>query len=223
MVRTRTFKRRSKRTMRRGRRKFNISRPMVSRQPILNVKRTFYGGNWTFSTATTNGFWRYFTYDMTTFQNFAEMASVFDEYKVNAMKVTFRPAYDNTTNVQTAATTLGQVQAYAHVVVDPASTLVPSGVYSSANLNTFLENDSLRTKTLNRPFSVYYKPKVTDQVFNTGTAAVMRKPAWTRTTETGQQFRGFHMFLQQNNMSTVNANINLDVFITFYVQFRNLR
>lgn len=188
----------------------------------IQCKRTLHGGTWTFGTATVNDFWRYFTYTITSFNGFSEMSSVFDEYKVNAIKVTFRPSYDSIQNV-TAAGTLIQPQAYAHVIVDPASTIIPTGTYTLPNLNTFLENEGVRTYTLNRPFSVYYRPKTTSQIAGSGTGSVMRGSPWVRTSDTGAQYRGFHMFLQQNNFSTGNTNISLDVFITFYCSFRNLK
>lgn len=208
-----------------ARRAYKRRRVMTRRVPraprmqpgAIMIKRSNYVGNWTFGTATTNDFWRYFAYDMTAFNAFAEFAAVFDEYKVNGMKVTFRPAYD--TSIVDAV----GVQAYGHVFVDPGSTLLPSGTYTSTTLNTFLQNDRVRTKTLNKPFSVYVRPKLLDQVLNTGTGAALRSVPWIRTTETGASFRGFHMFLQQNNFNTSNTQVKLDVFVTWYISFRNLR
>lgn len=211
-----------KRSTRRGRRKFNISRPMRPRQPMVSVVRTTYAGNWTFGTATTNDFWRYVTIDMTSFNNFTEMAAIFDEYRVNAIKVTYRPAYDNVAGAL-AASAVTQPQAFAHYIVDPGSTVIPSGTYNITSLNTLLEQGGVKTRTLNKPFSIYYKPQVLDQVFNTGTASVMRKSPWVRTSDTAVSYRGYHMYLQQNGFNTGNINIKLDTYITMYVQFRNIK
>lgn len=206
----------SKRTFRQRR----YARSMIV--PKINVKRTTFGGTWQFNSAATNDFWRYLDYDMTAFNNFAEFASVFDEYKVNAMKLTFRPAYDSVINPTTAGV-IAQPQAYAHYVVDPGATTIPSGTYTTANVNTFLEQGGVRTRTLNKPFSIYFKPKVLGQVLGSGTAATIEPVRWMRTSDTGPRYRGVHMFLQQNAMSTGNANVRLDVFITWYVTFRNVR
>lgn len=186
------------------------------------VKRTNFGGTWTFGSAATNDFWRYLDYDMTAFNNFAEFANIFDEYKVNAMKITFRPSYDSIV-APVAAGSLVQPQAYMHYVVDPGSSTIPTGTYSTATVNTFLEQSNVRTKTLRAPISIYFKPKVLSQNLGSGTGAVVERPQWTRTTETGTRHRGVHVLLQQNSMSTGNTNIKLDVFITYYVQFRNLK
>lgn len=189
-------------------------------QPQVSVKRTSYVGAWTFGTANTNDFWRYQTYTMFNFNNFSEFSNVFDEYKLNAIKVTYRPRYDN---IAVSLTGSVQPQAVAHVVVDPASTTLPGGVYNSGSLNTFMENSGVRTRLLNKAVSVYFRPKVADQVNGSGSIARMVKPGWIKTTEPNVDFRGFHMYLQQNNFSAANTNIVLDTYVTFYVQFRNLK
>lgn len=207
------------------RRRFNmVRRKRVGLRPAkrLAIKRTIYAGNWTFGTAATTDFWRYVTFQASSINNFTEMAGLFDEYKINAVKITYRPAYDNVANLG-AAGTLAQPQAYAHVLIDPASTLIPSGVYSSGNMNTFLENQGVRTYTLNRPFSVYVRPKVQDQLFGGSTSTRTVKPPYIKTTETAVDHRGFHMFLQQNNFANTNTNIRLDIFATYYITLRNIK
>lgn len=219
----RTKRRTSTKKKGRGRRPFNIPRRrMKTAVGRVNVKRITYGGTWTFATTTTNDFWRYQVFDMSNFNNFSEFASVFDEYKVNRIKVTYRPAYDSVVNIGPAGTLI-QSQAYAHYVVDPGSTLIPTGVYGTGSLQSLLENGDVKTRTLNRPFSIYYKPKVTDSVFNTGTASAMRTSPWVRTSDTATVYRGYHMYIQQNGISNTNTNIRLDFYITMYVSFRNIK
>lgn len=205
-----------------GRRtKAKFERRVKPRVPYtLSTSRTQWSSTWTFGTAATTDFWRYLYFTPTFDCNgFVDYADVFDEYRVNAIKVTFRPAYDSIQNNQ-AAGALSQRQAYAHVVVDPSSTVAPSGTYSAATLNEFLSQGKVRTYTLNRPFSVYFKPKVSESVYGGGTAARVYDSPWIKTTEGGVQFRGFHMFLQQNSLGAANENIKLDTFYTFYVSFR---
>lgn len=183
---------------------------------IVKVKRTTYVGNWVFSTATTAGFWRYNTVQMADFNNFAEYASVFDEYKLCAVKYTYRPRYDSVT-LPNAAGDVGQPQAYAHIIIDPESSIVPAGVYNNTTLNQFLENGGVRTKTMNRPFSIYFRPK-TGVSMTTGSKKT--SAPWLNTTITTLPFSGFHMYLQQNSNSSTNTNIQLDTFVTFYMKFR---
>lgn len=188
-------------------------------QPRLSCKRMTYQTVWTFSTAALGGYWQYYTFNATNIGNFAEFANVFDEYKINAVKYTFRPRYDSVD--ANSATTLPQ--ATMHYFVDQASTVVPTGVYSSATLNTFLENSGVKSRTLNRPVSIYYKPMASDQLTGGSTVSRVFKPGWIKTDNTTISFRGFHAFLQLNNFATANANVQLDIFITFYMSFRNLK
>lgn len=188
--------------------------------PKLSCKRMTFQTTWQFSTASTTGFWQYYTFTPNSMSNFAEFQNVFDEYKINAVKYTFRPRYDN---VSAADNTAGNPQAYLHTCIDPSSTLVPSGTYSSTTLNTFLENDRIKTRTLNKPVSVYFKPRVTDQVQGGGTSARAIKPSWIKTSESTVVFRGFHAFIETNALTLTATNVSLDVFITFYVSFRNIK
>lgn len=207
----RTFKKR-----RYNRRRYGRGSRMRNGVSIVKVNRTAYGGAWTFSTATTNDFWRYNSVTMGSFNNFAEYAAVFEEYKLCAIKQTWRPRYDSV-NAPSAVGTVAQPQAYAHIILDPESTTVPSGIYNTTNLNSFLENGKVRTKTLNKPFSVYWKPKTTTPM-TVGSKKVFSP--WLPTTTTTQIFTGYHMFLQQNNLDTSNTNIVLDSYVTFYLMFR---
>lgn len=219
---------RARPSMRGGRR---VRRRMTRRVPRvlrprpyqLSVKRTSYNTSWGFDTVTTNGFWRYLQYDMNSFNNFSEMANVFDEYRVNAIKITFRPCYDSVQLSNTAGADINQRQSYAHYLIDPASTVAPTGTFLTATLNTFLENGGVVTKTLNRPFSIYFKPSLTDAVFNTGTgSAMVSSKRWIRTSDPSAAYRGVHVFLQPNGFVS-NPNIKLDIFVTFYAQFRNIK
>lgn len=191
------------------------------RLPMMNMKKVCYTGSWSWNTTTTDGFWRYFTYTaFNAVQNFSEIAALFDEYKVNAIKVTFRPRYDTIDGQDNAG---GIVQAYAHYVIDPASTTTPTGTYGSTSLNNFLEQANVKTRTLNRPFTVYFRPKAQMELFGGSTASKVIDAGWVKTTQTAVPFGGFHMYIQQNNFTNTSANIILDMFVTMYMQVKNLK
>lgn len=195
-----------------------MTRPVRWKNTVLSMKKFCYTGSWSFSTASTNGFWRYFTYTAANaVQNFSDISNLFDEYKVNAIKVTFRPRYDSITPGE------AQPQAYAHYVIDPASTTNPSGTYGATSLNAFLEQQGVRSRTLNRPFSVYFKPKMQDEVLGGSTATRVIRPTFLKTSQTAVEFGGFHMYIQQNNFANTNANIILDMFVTLFMQVKNLK
>lgn len=191
-------------------------------RPVYSTKRTRYQETWSWGSAATDQFFRYYAMTSANINNFAEYASVFDEYKVCALRYTFRPAYDSVTVYDVAnSASPSQPQAYAHVCIDPAGTTLPSGTYSASSLNTFLEQDRVKTYPLNKPFSIYFKPKSQDQLFGGSTATRIVKPGWIKTTNTAVDFRGFYIYVQQNGFAVSNAGIKLDVFITAYLQFRN--
>lgn len=190
--------------------------------PRFQMTRTGYAGTWSWATTTTNDFWRYMTFSAANIQNFTDMSNLFDEYRINAIKVTFRPRYDSIIGGTTPATT-AIAQAYAHVLVDPASTLLPTGVYNASGMNTLLENQGVKTYTLNKPFSVYFKPKVQDSLQGGGTATRVINPGFIKTNETGVDHRGFHMYIQQNAFATDNTQIKLDMYYTFYLTLRNTK
>lgn len=202
-------------------RKMRILRRIVPAK--LAVKRTFYLENWTWNTTTTAGFWRYNSFTLSQLPNVVEFTGLFDEYKICAIKVQYRPSYDSVPSDAPALNVNTGPQSYAHMYVDPASTVLPSGLYNSGTLNSFLESDKVRSVNTNRVFSVYFRPKIRDGVQGTGPNAEIRRSKWIRTNETGAVHSGFHIFLQQNNFSTTNVRISLDVFVTFYMMFKNLR
>lgn len=195
--------------------------PRNIRPNQVALKRTWYQTNWTFGTAATANFWQYYQFELATIPNLVELTGLFDEYKINAIKLTFRPRYDSV-DVGDAAAATSLPQAYLHYCVDPANTQTPSGIYNSATLNSFLEHSGTKTRTLNRPVSIYFKPKVISELVS-NQSGMMRKPDWIRTSATNVAHRGVHVFLQQNNFATSNNQIVLDVFYTYYMQLKNIR
>lgn len=212
MKRRYPFRRARRYTKRRRTARRRAFRTRKNVKPKVVMKRTSYIGAWTFGTATTNDFWRYRTYNANQhFTNFTEISSLFDEYKINRIKITFRPRYND-------VPIGGQPEAYAHVIVDPESKVTPSGTYTQATVNAFLENGNVRTFNLARAFSVYFRPKV---LMSTPTGTVATFPKYMNTTDNTVVHSGFHMFLMQNNMLTTNTNIILDEFVTIYMSARN--
>jgi len=196
-------------------------RPRMPTYAMRTVKTT-YQGTWTFSSAATSGFWKYYEAQAIQMSEFSEFATIFDEYKITNLKYTFRPRYDSTDAINVSAGTSVPL-CYAHVIKDPASTRIPNGVYSATTINQFLENGSVKSYTLTKPMSVSFRPKILTQDFGGGTASTATASRWIRTTEDAVPHRGFHMFLQNNALTASNASITLDVFVTYTIMFRGAR
>lgn len=221
------FKRRA--SMQKTRRPYKRRRMMRSkrvprsyiRNSMVMVKRTFWFENWSPNTTNTNGFWRNYALGLSNLPSVNEFTAVFDQYKINAIKYTFRPRYDSFAGNDTTDTTLpgvtNQAGTHLHVIVDPHSTITPSGTYNSTNLNAFLENGSVRSYNGNRAVNVFVRPSVNLN----GVERRVRAP-WIQSGQNAIQHYGIHVFAQDINLTGVFGQ-SWDVFVTYYMQFRNLK
>lgn len=206
-----------------SKRKYGLKKYMMNR---VSVKRTFFLATRTWDAAATSGFYSYDGFSLSNLPSVAEFQTLFDEYKINAVKVTFRPNIDYITEEQSGAaavTTNNVRKSVFHVAIDPVYT-VPTGTYTSTVLNTFLEQQGVRSYNANRPFSVFYKPKVPAIATGGTTASTVGKPQWYKTADTGIAHNGFYWFWQTqgfNNAMTIKPA--LDVYVTMYMQFKNLK
>lgn len=216
------------------RRRAVVPRPLAVKRSgtgaLVNVKRTWYAGSWQLSTVGVSDFWRYYEPTIAGasalnpgFNNFAEFAAVFDRYRVNGIRLTFRPRFDNVAAPVTGATPLLSVLPYITTVVDPQSTVNPSGVYGSGTLNTLFENGG-KTRKVTNSASVYWKPQIALPT-NIGGGVFHKRAPYLSTSTTSVPMRGAHVYLHTNNFSTGTAmqDVLVDVYVTWYVTFKNLK
>lgn len=220
MKRARTTTRTRRRVRRRTARKPRISRgmPKVSHFALMQKR---YQENWAFSPLTTAGFWRYFTFTANQINDWSEFRNVFDEYRINGIKVEMRPCYDSVDlSIVTPSTLLGSV----HVAVDPISTYVPIGVPGPGSLNLMLQQaQSVKTYKSDQVVKYYVKPKIMRQVFGGGTAGETTASTWLKCDGSeAVPHRGVHVYIQPYNWLTPTT-INYDIFVTYYMQFRGNR
>jgi len=234
MKRRRSSGRRTRRPFKRARRSYKKRgmkyRRSRGRLPMLSVKRTCYVGNFTPGTAATNQFW---TYQQPTLEfaftdgsgalagltNRAEYTVMFDQFKINGIRVHFKPkfvGYNTDQYVPSTGTTFRELQ-YVSTIIDPKSNVTPSGTYSAATVNSFLEQGNVKTRRADKPFSVYLRnPMVTEQ-FGGGSTRYIRSP-WTDANATNTGQRGYHLFFHNQNMTTTFNSY--DVFVTYYLQWK---
>lgn len=199
-------------------------RPRVLRNSFIQFQRKTYLTNWQPSTTTTNDFWKYYQAGLSSMNGYTEITSLFDEYRIAAMKFEFYPRFDSFAGNDTTDATLpgvtNQSGTKLHILVDPSSTLSPTGTYTSANLNSLLENGKVRTYSGNCKVKVYFKPKIYNTV--SAVAGQMIRAPWLRTDQSSIPHYGFHVFAQDNNFSGTFGQ-SWDVFVTYYVQARNIK
>jgi len=196
-----------------------VARPMATRNlriPILNYKRKYSNQTIVPSTASTAGFWQYFGFQPTVLPNWSELSNLFETFKVCAIKWTYYPRY---TDVEGGSAPL----VYATYQIDPKSVIAPSGTYSRATYNTLLEQFGTRTIRCDKPFSVYYKPKVFDDI-NGVAASKWVNPYLSTSTGGSTIYRGHHMFFHDANFSgTGFANFSCEQVITVYMKLKNFK
>lgn len=216
-------KRTNRRTVRRNARSIvPLYRPKL-RPNITYLKRTCFVFSWAPNTSTIDGFWRYFGTNLASMTNATEITLLFDQYKIAALKYTFRPRNTGFDGANTTDTTLPGVTnlgtTHVHIINDPYSTVTPSGTYTAANLNSFLEQGHVKSYTGIRPFSVYIKP-TTPNVLDQTNNSVRKRAGWINTTTAGINHYGFHVFMQDTNLAGVFGQ-TFDVFCTYYLMARN--
>lgn len=192
---------------------------------IVKIKRTTYGGNWTQSTVSTSGFWRYLTYSLQDMNNYTEVTNLFDEYKITGIMVKFVPRYDsfagnNTTDVVQPNVT-NQTGNYITTYIDTSSSLTPSGTFTSSTYNTFIENCNGASKMRQglKPFTIFFRPKIPNDVGGTSTSH--QSPKWLSTASPSIVHSGAHVFMHDVNF-VGSSGQSYDMFVTHYVQARGL-
>lgn len=214
---------RPRRMVKAQRKKYPRSIPRNVRTQSLTVSRKFWTQLWAPSAVSTDGFWRYYQFQPNQIPNWSDYNNLFDQYKVNALKFSFVPKWDgyggeDTTDVGAPGIT-NATGVRLHVVSDPYSTVVPTGAYSSATLNSMMEQGTVRTHIGTKTVDVYFKPTI-----NVATEAGNNyrvKAPWLNVT-TQNVHNGFHIYAQDTNFVGKFDQV-YDVFITAYMSFRNLR
>lgn len=197
--------------------------PRSLRSQMLVTQRTFFLYNWQPGTAATQSFWRYLQFQVNQIPNWQNYQDLFDQYKINAIKTVYRPRYDNFDGANTTDTTVPGVTnnngSRIHIVNDPYSTIIPTGIYGSASFNDFCEQGTVKTYEGNRPVTVYTKPTIN---ISTENGNNMRRRASWLNTNVQSVHNLFHIYVQDNNFAS-NLGNSYDVFVTVYISLRNMR
>lgn len=190
----------------------------------------------TFGSAATEQFYRYCTVSLTNgFQTFSatptvvcaltnlsEYAALFDQYRLNAFKVELVPRYFNYNADQNSTTATVRNIPMVYIGKDALNTSTYTGVWQQVFLNGLLENGG-KCYRADKKITIFMKPKVSEQ-YGSGANRYV-KPQWTDlTTSAGNSMahRGFHMFVYSNTWDNASLPV-FDVYVTYYIQFKNPR
>lgn len=201
----------------RARRSLFVPKPIRYRSDaVYAFKRTFHSTVFTPTTATTSGFWQYFSAQFGDLPDTSSYTNLFDQYRIKAIKWSFRPRFDNFAGNDSAAARGGT---NVHTIADPASTLVPTGVYNRNTLNQFLENGLTKSHNGNETVDVYVKPKI-DNSISSGTTRI--NAPWISSNNVTVAHNGTHVFFQDTQFTGVFGNV-YDVFVTMWFECRGQR
>lgn len=217
-----------KRTVRKPRKRVaTLSRvPRVRRSmnmlPMIKIARTFWFELWQPSAVATSNFWRYYAPSISSLPALSEFTALFDQYKINGVKITLRPKFDNYAGNDNTSVSTTRQSTNVHYIVDPNSNVTPTGVYSSATCNAFLENGRVRSSSGTRTINIYYRPKIA--ATNQGISDSERTgPRWLSLANSQAVLQnGVHIFMQDSNFAN-NQTQAFDVFYTYYMQFRGTK
>lgn len=205
-----------------------MTRYVRPKHDFLKTTRKFWVQNWTPGVAATNDFWRYFAVTFGDMPNFSDYANIYDSYKITSVLIQLVPRYDGFSGNDTVDTVLpgvtNQGATRVHVAIDPKrrSNDGPTGAYTSATLNTFLERSKAKTFSGNRTVSILLKHPCVLTDMNSNSNAVAQKAGWYQTNITNIAHQGVHVFLQDINL-TGTFGQSFDVFYTYNILFKGQR
>lgn len=211
----RTYRRKPRRTFRKRR-----SRKMVMykrpRQQIFSFKRSVDASNWSLD-ATSQVFYKGFAFSLSDVPNVTEFTSLFDQYRILAVKVTFYPEF---TQFQPPATT-GWPASEFYSVIDYDDAGLPT---SLDELNQF---STVKRQYFSRPITRYFKPQIickgvlTSTSTNDGYFLVGRK-RWLDMATPQISYLGLKCAISFNSGVARPASI-VRVRYIYYFQCKNVR
>lgn len=213
--------RRARLVPRRRRRNMRLRRGMIGRriaQPVQYFKRSVYLSGNIVTSVTSDTFTNQF-FALSSVPNYTEFTNLYDQYKINAVKVTLIPR-GNTAEItaSSGASTVFQGQSVGvFSVIDYDDTAV------LANINEACQYQNMKMTRATQQHSRYLKPRfnllsVTNQ--GTGaTGASQNTRGWLDCDYINVPHYGVKWALQQN----VNYNLTYDVKIDYYLAFKNVR
>lgn len=204
-------KRRSRAARRRpGRRRFIIRkrRRVGLRQPVHHFKRTTYRENFiVIPQGGANPVFATLNFQLANLPNPAEFTQLYDQYCIKAIKIKFVPRV-TTSNALTPARNMWSV-------IDYDDSVVPT------SRDQLLQYQNLKTSTMTRTHTRYFKPAVADEVYATTIATGYGpvKNKWLDCTYDTIEHYGVKVCFDP---LPTGGPISYDIITTFYLAFKNV-
>lgn len=195
-----------------------IGRPV--REQYLKFRRKVLFENWAPNTVSTNGFWRNYTVALSSIQDLAGFQGIFDLYRITGLLFEFHPRYSGFGGEDQTSAATSRSGCRLHVINDPYTTVAPSGLYNSANLNFFLEQGPCKSYDGNNVVRVFTRPTTNRDM---GGYTMIEKAGWIRTDFPGAGHKAITVFAQDSNNFSGVFTQSFDVFVTYYIEFKNMK
>lgn len=201
---------RSGRIIRRRARR-GMKRSMVRRnRPIVyNFKRSFRLSQLVFNSGTTLMYGEQF--DITQLPNVSEFSSLFDLYKLNAIKFELVPC-QTSSDVNPSSTSIFLPN--IHSCLDYTDSTAPTGI------NEIMQYSNAKRTKITRRHTRYFKPRANQDVNNTVISSV--KPGWYGFGAPVPMY-GVKWGLDQVFNVVPGQGFGIDRYVTFYFSCKNVR
>lgn len=211
------------RTLRRRNRSLTV--PRMMRQNIVFAKRTYRIGSWDASTTWNGGTTGQFVFQLNNLPNASEFVNLFEQYKINGVKLTFIPNYTGDDAAQAEANVVISGGPAWHTAPRIYTVIDKDGDYQTSTENAMLENNNARlVRNPYRQFTVYVKKPAVQ--FEVGTGAVFSQAApkaspWldcknSQVNHYGAAIAGIL------SSGTLSAVVRYQVIATYYMAFKGI-
>ena len=231
-------KRRPKRNLRRARRGARLGRPSRGITPsvyffkrsiteIVELNTQTPPDGWLVSG---NSLYKQFQYSLRDLNDYGDFTSLFNQYKICGVKMTFFFTQTNTGPIQHSDTPPHAVNSNSQIIMF----IGPNGVGASETLDRdyFMDSQAVKRRLcLNggRPISVYRRMRQLSNIYQsvTGTDYAMARPRWISTVETSTPHYGMNCMLERVDGEVfANDAVNyqkMRVEATYYVACRQVQ
>lgn len=142
-----------------------------------------------------------------------DFTSLYDQYKINGVKVEFIPDINN---VQQSATPGGPIMGMLHTAIDYNSASTPS------SLNQILQYPNLRSTRMTRIHKRYFRPRVAMTVYDGAVAngyGTSARSQWLDCQYPDIPHYGLLVWLDATSPTSIQFNMK----VTYYLAFRQAR
>lgn len=157
-----------------------------------------------------------------TLPNYTEFTNLYDQYKINGVKLSFVPSGSQAVYSTLSGTTQAAGFGRFNSAIDYDDSTTP------ANENVLLQYNNLRTTPGWKTHTRYYRPKVRnaaviDTVSGALAAAPVRGGQWLSTSAPDVEHYGLKVFCNAPVNTATSTSITYSVYATLYLACKNVR